>query len=309
MKIFVSGGAGFIGSHVTELFCNEGHEVIVFDNLSFGYREFVDKRAKFINGSLADKALLEKNLAGVDAVIHLAASSIISRSFRNPIEYIQNNVLYAANLLEAMRKNGVKKIINSSSASVYGEPVRVPIKESDLKRPVTIYGSTKLAFEEILGSYYYSFGIESVSLRYFNAYGPRDAQQPATRAVPIWFKAILQNQGIPLYWEGKQLRDYVYAGDIAQAHLDVLNLKGLHIYNIGSGKGILMKDLLKQIENAAGKKANVVQKGKREGDPMKLLADTSLIKKEVGWVPKVRLEDGLQKTYEYYKLNRKNFKN
>lgn len=300
MNILVTGGAGFIGSNVTELLCDIGHEVTVIDDLSFGYKKFVDKRAQFVEGSLQDENLLKKILKGKHAVIHLAASSIIKFSFDNPLGYIENNINNGVKLLEAMRANNVNKIIFSSSASVYGEPKHIPIKEEDSKEPLTIYGSSKLAFEQILCSYYYSFGINSVSLRYFNAYGPRDEQKPATRAVPIWIKAVLEQQAIPLFWNGRQKRDYVYVKDIAQAHVDVLGLEGLHYFNIGSGSGVIMLDIIKTLERVSNTKIKIKNLGKRSGDPKQLIADISKIKKTVNWEPKVSLEKGLEKTFRYY---------
>lgn len=299
-RILVTGGAGFIGSHVVEKLCDKGHYVRVIDNLSFGFKNFVDKRADFIQGSIGDKSVVEKALEEIDIVIHLAASSIIKFSFDRPQEYFQNNVLNGIVLLEAMRKKNVKKIINSSTAAVYGEPKRIPIQEDDRKNPMNPYGSSKLAFEETLRFYYNAFGINSVSLRYFNAYGPRDEQQPSTRAIPLWMKAVIRNEAISLYWEGNQLRDYVYVEDIAQAHVDVLNLSGLHFYNIGCGKGILMKDMLKEFETIVGKKIKIKELGERKGDPHALVASIKKIKQDIGWEPKISLKEGLKKTYDYY---------
>lgn len=299
-KILITGGAGFIGSNVTELFCDKGFDVTVLDDLSFGYKSFVDKRAKFIEGSISDANLLKKALTGIDAVVHLAASSIIQFSFTNPVGYYENNVLNGIKLLEAMKKKGVKKIIFSSTAAVYGEPKNVPVKESDEKDPMTIYGSSKLAFERLLYVYYKNYGIDSVSLRFYNAYGPRDNQKPATRAIPMWIDDILHRRVVEWYWQGSQLRDYVYVEDIALAIIDVLKLKGCNIFNIGSGNGILMKDVLKILEEIVGKKMKTKDLGPRKGDPMKLVADISKIEKEVGWKPKTSLREGLEKTLAYY---------
>lgn len=299
-KFLVTGGAGFIGSHVTELLCDLGHDVCVIDDLSFGYKKFVDRRATFIHGSIGDKKMVENALEDVDVVIHLAASSIIKFSFEKPQEYYENNVTNGIVLLEAMRKKHVNKIIFSSTAAVYGIAEEQPIKETTPKSPITIYGSSKLAFEYALQAYYHSFGIESVSLRYFNAYGPRDEQQPVTRAVPAWIQAILHNETLPVYWKGRQLRDYIFVKDIAQAHIAVLETKGCTIYNIGCGKGIWMKDIFKTLEKISGKKLKTKDLGERNGDPAKLVADISKIKKELGWQPKTSLKKGLTETFKYY---------
>lgn len=300
-KFLITGGAGFIGSHVTELFCDQEYEVTVIDNLSFGYRKFVDKRAKFLKASLSNEVALQKAIKGVDVVIHLAASSIISASYTNPVEYFQNNLLNGLKLLEAMRKNNVKKIIYSSTSSVYGQPRKTPVTEDAPTHPLNAYAASKLAFEEALSAYYHAYGIESVSLRYYNAYGPRDEQKPATRAVPMWIAAILRRQSVPWYWRGRQTRDYVYVGDIAKAHLAVLPLKGLHTFNIGSGKGVLMKEVLSTLERVVGRTLKTRDMGQRQGDPMKSFADITKMTKATGWTPQISLKDGLEKTFEYYK--------
>lgn len=302
-KIVVTGGGGFIGSHVVRLLCDKGFDVWVVDDLSFGFEKFIDKRARFVKERIQNEKPMDKVLPEALAVIHLAASSIIKFSYKHPLEYFQNNFIDGIKLLEAMRKNKVKKIIFSSTASVYGIPKRIPVLEKDGKNPLNSYGSSKLAFEYALESYFHSFGIESVSLRYFNAYGPNDEQKPATRAVPIWTRALLKNQPIPLYWKGKQKRDYVYVEDIANAHLLALKLSGLHFINIGSGEGIVMKEILKLLEKLTERKAKTSDKGQRLGDPANLVADISLAKKILKWSPKTKLEEGLKKTIEYYKKN------
>lgn len=300
MNIVVTGGAGFIGSHVTELLCDLHHSVSVLDDLSFGYKDFVDPRAKLFVGSLHDNKFVESVLDGVDIVMHLAASSIISFSFENPQAYFENNLINGVILLEAMRKKKVKKIIYSSTAAVYGEPLNIPILESDPKKPTTIYGASKLAFEEALQAYYHAFGLESVSLRYYNAYGPRDEQKPATRAIPMWIDAILHKKVVPWYWRGRQIRDYVYVKDIAKAHVAVMNLSGLHTFNIGSGQGIVMKDILVALGKIVGRKIATQDMGERKGDPMRLVADITAIQKTVGWRPMTDLTEGLAKTFAYY---------
>ncbi len=304
MKILVTGGAGFIGSNVTELLCDQKYNVIVLDDLRFGYKKFVDKRSKFFQISLDDKKALKKALDGVDVVMHLAASSIIEFSYKDPLGYFENNVTNGIKLLEAMREKGVKKIIYSSTSSVYGQPKKNPIKETTPTNPLNAYAASKLAFEQALNAYYHAYGIESVTLRYYNAYGPRDEQMPKTRAIPMWIEAILQKKPVPWYWQGRQTRDYVYVEDIARAHLAVLHLAGIHCFNIGSGKGVLMKNVLRTLEKIVGRHLVTVDMGDRKGDPMKSYADISKIKKAVDWTPKITLEEGLRMTYAYYKALR-----
>ena len=306
-KILVTGGAGFIGSHVTELLCDRGYAVRVVDDLRFGYKKFVDRRAAFFHNAIEDSKAMMKALDGVDVVVHLAASSIISVSYQRPLEYFKNNLIHGIKLLEAMRKSEVKKIIFSSTSSVYGEPRKTPITEEDPTHPLHAYAASKLAFEGALHAYYSAFGIESVTLRYYNAYGPRDDQRPKTRAIPMWIEAILRNQPVPWYWQGKQARDYVYVTDIAQAHLDVLRLKGIHCFNVGSGRPVVMKHVLGILEHIVGKRLKTKDMGERKGDPMKSYADITKIKRVVGWTPKISLEEGLKLTFDYYTHQHKSY--
>lgn len=302
-KIVITGGAGFIGSHVVQLFCDKGYDVYVIDDLSFGFEKFIDPRSHFVKARIQDEKILDKVLPGASAVIHLAASSIIKLSFDGPSEYFENNIIGGVKLLESMRKNGIKKIIFSSSAAIYGEPKKIPISEDDEKHPSNPYGASKLAFEHILEAYYHSFGLESVSLRYFNVYGPRDEQIPATRAIPIWIKSILLGKPIPLYWEGKQKRDYIFVSDVAKAHLKALALSGNHYLNIGSGDGVVMRDIIKLLERLTKRQVKVEKKGERLGDPQVLVTDIALAKRLLRWEPKISLEEGLKKAIKYYKEN------
>jgi len=299
-RVVVTGGAGFIGSNVARLLADQGHEVVILDDLSHGYEHLIDRRCRFIRLSLAEADRLPEALKGATAVMHFAASSIIARSFTNPMEYIENNVVNATNLLEAMRQAGVRKLVFSSSASVYGEPERIPVREDDSKRPLQMYGATKLAFEEVLHAYHSSFGISSVSLRYFNAYGPGDLQQPVTRAVPRWIQAALTDRPLRMYWKGEQYRDYVFVDDIARAHIEVLPLEGYHVFNVGSGDGILMKDVAGRLGEITGRQLTIEDAGERPGDPMRLVADVSRIREAVGWEARTPLREGLAEAVRFY---------
>lgn len=301
--ILVTGGAGFIGGNTTRLLCDKGHDVIVLDNLSTGHRELVDKRARFIQGDLSDPEIINKALKGVDRVFHFAAVSYIKSSIDDPRGCFENNVIGTVNLLEGMRKNNVKFIVNSSSASVYGEPAVIPVTEDSVKQPLQPYGASKLAAEAVLSAYYHTFGINSTSLRYFNAYGPFDEVHPITRAVPNWIRQILSGQPISLYWKGQQYRDYIYVEDIAAAHFAVMDLTGYNYFNIGTGNGVLMADLLESIFMAVGKRTEIHDLGERLGDPMRLVADTTKITAAVGWKPTRSLDEGIRTTVDYFKTS------
>lgn len=305
MKILVTGGAGFIGSNIVKLLCDLNHEVVVFDNLSEGYKEEVDKRAKLIITDLKNRKDIKKALSGVDAVIHMAASIKVAESLEKPEEYFKNNVVNSMNLLEEMRAGDINKIVFSSTAAVYADKVDVPIKENATKKPENPYGATKLMFEEMLFSYYKCFGFNPTVLRYFNVYGPWKKKGKETLVVPNFMEAIIKEKKIPLYWEGKCIRDFVFVEDIARAHIAPLKQEGFHIYNIGTENGTSIIDLLKMIAKVANKKYEIQDLGEREGDQLETIADVSKIKKELDFKAEVSLEEGLKKTYNWYKNNLK----
>lgn len=302
-RVLVTGGAGFIGSNLVSHLCKNGHETIVLDDFSSsGRKTFAVPGARVVNGSIGDAPLLLTLLSGVDVVFHLAATGIIKLSLENPPRYFGNNLMNGITLLDAMREKGVKKIVYSSSSGVYGEPERVPIRENDRKEPVNPYGASKFAFEHALSSYYHAFGIESVSLRYFNVYGPGDRQQPVTRAVPQWIQAALRNEDVPVYWRLEQKKDYVFVDDVVQANLLAAEKgRGAAVYNVGSGKGFFMYEVFAMLEKVLGRKLPKKHMGERAGDPSILIADISRIKKELGWKPTVGIEEGIRRTVEYYK--------
>lgn len=304
MKTFVTGGAGFIGSNLVKFLCDKGYEVTVLDDFSSSGRTIIDKRAKLVHGSIGDEVLLNKLIKGKDVVFHLAATGIIKTSLENPKLYFENNFMNGVKILNVMRRHGVKKIIYSSTAAVYGEPKQVPIKEHDIKQPVNPYGAAKYAFENALSAYYHTYGITSVSLRYFNVYGPGDEQRPATRAVPNWIKAGLKNKPLTLYWGGRQVKDYIFVGDVVKANLLAAQKgQGCAVYNVASGVGRKMIEVARTLEKVFGKKLAIKQMGDRHGDPNVLIADISKIRKELGWRPEMVFENGLKKTIEYYAEN------
>ncbi|MBI5045439.1 MAG: NAD-dependent epimerase/dehydratase family protein [Candidatus Niyogibacteria bacterium] len=304
MKALVTGGAGFIGSNLVKLLCDKRHEVIVIDDLSSGFRKLVDERVKFYKGSIADPKLLGKILPGIDVVFHLAGFSTITYSMTNPAVYFQNNFMNGIILLEAMKKAGVKKMVYASSAASYDGRKKTPVAEDDPIGPINPYGASKLAFEHAMSAYYHSFGIEGIALRFFNVYGPNDEQAESTRAIPQWLKAALRGRPMPYYWKGRQKRDYIFVEDIARANLFAAEKgRGFRVYNVGSGTGIWMIDILKKIEKILGRRLDLKDMGERSGDPKYAVADTSRIKKELSWKPEVGIEDGLKRTIEYFKTN------
>lgn len=301
MKILVTGGAGFIGSHVTKLLTSSGNHVVVYDNLITGHKENLDPKAKLIIGDIQDKDKLKTALAGIDAIIHMAGLIVVPESVKDPIKYCDVNVLGSVCLLEAMKEVGVKKIVFSSSACVYGTPDKLPIKEDAPIRPDNPYGATKASIETFLQAFHANFDIDATILRYFNPYGPGELHNPETHAIPNFVKATLGKNPIPLYWKGEQIRDFIYIEDLAQAHVDVLALSGFEIFNIGTEKGVKVKDVVNEIFKIVGYRVPIDDLGERPGDVPANYASSKKLEKAVGWKAKVNLHDGLAKTIDFYK--------
>lgn len=303
MKVFVTGGAGFIGSYVTKLLLDQNHSVRVVDNLSSGHQDAVDIRAEFIQADLLDQNRLEELLTGYEAVIHMASFIEVGKSVKNPVGFTENNIVGTVKLLEAMRKSNVKKIIFSSSACVYGTPKKLPISESDgLGEQENPYGITKVTMEQFCILYHRLFNFDVTILRYFNPYGPGELHRPETHAIPNFVKAVLERKSIPLFWNGEQVRDFIYIDDLAEAHTLSLNQTGLHIYNVGTETGNKVIDVVKNIFELVGYEVPIDYKGERKGDVPKLVASSQKIKQELGWEAKVNLEEGLKRTIDFFRF-------
>jgi len=302
MRVFVTGGAGFIGSHVVRAVLEAGHAVTVFDNLSTGHRQQVPRGAAFIKADLKQEGRLTEALAGHDAVIHLAALVPVPTSVERPVDFAENNVVNTVRLLEAMRRANVNRIVFSSSATVYGEPKRLPLREDD---PVGLqnnpYGASKVSCEAFIAVYHRLYGMDATILRYFNPYGPNELCEPETHVVPNIIRAALSDAPIPIFWGGEQVRDYIYVADLARAHTAVLGVSGLNYFNVGSEKGIKVKELLQAVTDIVGHPLRIDNRGERAGDVPALYAASDRLKKATGWQAQVGLEEGLRRTVAYFK--------
>jgi UDP-glucose 4-epimerase len=301
MKIIVTGAAGYIGSVVTEILIAQGHSIVALDNLTHGNRSAVHPDAKFVLLDLLDTDGLMRLFAeeAVDAVVHLAAEALIDESLRDPGRFFRANVTGGINLLEAMVHNGVKRIVFSSTAAVYGQPREIPIREDAPKDPVNSYGESKLAFERILAWYRLSYDLRHVSLRYFNAAGASgrfgEFHIMETHLIPIVFEAALgKREGMKLFgtdWDtidGTCVRDYVHVVDIARAHilaLENIDVLGARAYNLGNGSGYSNRQVIETVEKVTGRSVHVISADRRPGDPAVLIASSELIRKELGWAP------------------------
>jgi UDP-glucose 4-epimerase len=302
MKILVTGGAGFIGSHVTKQLLDQGFEVIVYDDLSRGFKKLIDPRATFVKGSISERTKLTSSLKGVEAVVHMAAFIIVPESVEKPKLYWENNVAGTKTLLEAMGEMKVKKIIFSSSATVYGDPDKPPLTEqSPVKKAANPYGQTKIEMENLIKKAHEGYGLSAIILRYFNPYGPNELHEPETHAVPNFITAVLNHRPTPLYWKGEQVRDFIYVEDLASAHIAPLHLDGFHVFNVGTGRGTKVIHLVEEIFSTVGYKTSVKDLGKRAGDVPELYTSPEKIQNELGWRSGVSLKEGLKRTIEFYK--------
>ena len=302
MRVFVTGGAGFIGSHVCRTLLAEGHDVTVLDNLSRGQRDLVSEGAAFVEADLADEAATERALRGHDAVIHLASFLEVAVSVENPVLFAENNIVNSVRLLEAMRRADVGKIIFSSSATVYGVPKSLPLREEDsLGMQANPYGATKVAVETFLGVYHTLYDFDCTIMRYFNPYGPNELCEPESHAVPNVVRAMLEKRPIPLYWKGQKIRDYIYVEDLARAHIAPLEQSGYHVYNVGSDVGTKVADIIEMVSRIVGYDAQIDDLGERPGDVEASYASSEKLRTELGWAPQVDLEEGLRRTIDHYR--------
>jgi len=306
MKILVCGGAGYIGSHAVVELLEAGHEVIVFDNLEKGHRAAILGDALFIQGDLRDPAALDRVFAAhkIDAVMHFAAYSLVGESVTQPDKYYDNNVGGSYNLLQAMRRAGVDKIVFSSTAATYGEPERVPITEDQRTRPTSPYGETKLAVEQMLGWYDRAYGIKSMCLRYFNVAGAHESgrigedHQPETHLIPIVLSVALGKRDcIQIFGndydtpDGTCIRDYIHVTDLADAHVLALNKlfepnAESKIYNLGYGHGFSNLEILEAARRVTGINIKAERADRRPGDPSILIASPRAIMEDLGFQPR-----------------------
>ena len=301
MRVLVTGGAGYIGSVVTEELVKDGHETVVYDRLSKGHREAIVPGARFVQGELADDATLRKTLSAyrIEAVIHMAADSLVGESSAHPAKYYRNNVVAGLILLDAMRESEVNRIVFSSSAATYGEADKKPIKETAPNSPTNPYGESKLAFEHAMRWFTEAYALRYASLRYFNAAGASEGfgedHDPETHIIPIALQvASGKREFVEVYGDdyptkdGTCVRDYIHVIDLARAHILALNVldEGSRIYNLGcGGKGYSVNQVLDMAREVTGKTIPARVGSRRAGDPPVLIASSEKIKRELGWKP------------------------
>lgn len=319
-KVLVIGGAGYIGSHMVRCLRDAGDEPVVFDNLSTGHRRFLPANVRFIKGDLNQYSQICSALRKekFSAVMHFAASSLVGESVQNPLKYYKNNVAAFVNLLEAMIQSRVRRIIFSSTAAVFGEPEEVPIKESAVKKPTNPYGRSKLMIEQMLADAFKSYGIQYAVLRYFNAAGAHEAggigerHHPETHLIPILMNTLLGVHSKPLTIfgsdyptaDGTCIRDYIHVDDLCDAHklaLDWLfSREESGDFNLGSGKGYSILDIVREAEKVTGKKVPVKKGPRRAGDPSTLVASSAKARAVLKWRPRRKLSDILSTAWQWH---------
>jgi UDP-glucose 4-epimerase len=305
-KVLVTGGAGFIGSNLSRLLLDQGHEVVIFDNLSSGYRENLDALAgaSFVEGDVRNAALLSEAMQGSDSVFHLAASVGNTRSIEHPIDDSEINVIGTLRVLEAARALGVRKVVFSSSAGIFGELKLLPIREDHPVEPDSPYGVSKLAAEKMCLAYAKLYGLEAVCLRYFNVYGVHQRYDAYGNAIPIFAHQMLRGEKLTIFGDGEQTRDFINVKDVAQANLKAANHRGLSgAFNVASGTAITINRLI-ELMSEAGELSAAIQHGPpRKGDVRHSRADISAAHQAFGFQPTVDLSDGLREYMKWCKAN------
>lgn len=314
MKIFVTGGAGYIGSICVEQMLDRGHEVAVFDNLTEGHRAAVDLRAVFFHADLADRVAVERAIGefAPEAVMHFAANALVGESMTDPSKYFRNNVANGINLLDAMVAHGVKKFVFSSTCATFGIPERMPIDETLPQRPINPYGESKLMFEKILRWYDEIHGLRFTALRYFNAAGASEKfgedHRVETHLIPNILKVALgQREAVEIYGtdyetpDGTCIRDYIHILDLADAHIRALDRRQSGFYNLGTGGGTSVREVIDCCRFVTGRDIVVREKPRRPGDPPRLVAASDKIRAELGWEPRFQgIEPIVQSAWEWH---------
>lgn len=298
MKVFLTGGSGYIGSVTTELLCDLGHEVVVFDNLERGHQEAVDPRARLLVGDLRDRDVVRLAMRAVkpDAVMHFAAYALVGESMQDPMMYFQNNLGGGLNLLDAMLAAGVRRIVFSSTCATYGQPEVMPMTETLPQRPTNPYGESKLMFETALRWEQERRGIQPVFLRYFNACGATqkygEDHDPETHLIPNVLKVALgQAPSVQVFGDdydtpdGTCIRDYIHIVDLARAHILALDQDVSGAFNLGTGTGFSVKQVVEMCRDVTGCDIPVVMSPRRPGDPACLVAGAEKAKNVLGWDP------------------------
>ena len=308
MKVLVTGGAGYVGSTTAQRLIEAGHTVVVYDSLELGHRRAVPEGAALVSGDIGDRQLMEATLRkhSIEAVLHCAGYSLVGESVQQPQRYFDNNVVSGIAFLDALLAAGIKRVVFSSSAAVYGVPDRIPIEETDRLAPINPYGATKLALENALTSYATAYSWRVVSLRYFNAAGATDklgeAHSPEAHLIPNILSAVERGDTVRIFGndyptpDGTCVRDYIHVDDLAAGHIAALDLTasakpGHTACNLGSGTGFSNLDILRAAGRVVGHAIAHEMGERRPGDPPTLVASNGRARELLGWQPHRSLDE------------------
>ncbi|MGE5353678.1 MAG: UDP-glucose 4-epimerase GalE [Acidobacteriota bacterium] len=319
MNVLVTGGAGYIGSHVVRMLLRQGHNVVIIDNLSRGHIEAVPEGVKFEEVNLLDFDSLKTAISRheIDACIHFAAFAYVGESVENPGLYYVNNVTGSINLIRALNENNIRKIVFSSTCSLYGNPEHVPISEKEKLNPINPYAKTKYFIEQVLSDFDTSFGMKYAALRYFNAAGADfdgiigESHEPEPHLIPIVLQAALgKREKVMIFGDdyptedGTCIRDYIHVYDLADAHIRALEYlsKGNEstIINLGTGRGYSVKEIIESARKITGREIKAAISERRAGDPAILIADNKKAREILGWIPKYGLDDIIKSAWQWH---------
>jgi UDP-glucose 4-epimerase len=303
MKVLVTGGAGFIGSHLVDRLVEEGHEVIIVDNLVTGKRRNINRAARFYKQDIQSWRL-ERVFRNErpNVVMHLAAQMDVRKSVEDPMFDAQVNILGTLNVLQQAVKHGVRKVVFSSSGgAIYGEQEMYPAPESHVTKPLSPYGLSKLCGEQYLSYYQRSSGLQVVSLRYANVYGPRQDPEGEAGVVAIFIQKMLNNEQAVINGNGRQTRDFVFVEDVVEANLAVMGPETQGTYNVGTGAETSINDLFRILVQHTGSTCKEVHGPAKKGEQARSVIDNTRLRHELSWEPKGELSEGLKKTVEYFR--------
>ncbi len=309
-RYLVTGGAGFIGSHIVDRLVADKHQVRVLDDLSSGKLDNlkgVKDRVEFVKGDIRDRKIMKQAVKDIEFILSVAAWRSVPKSMEDAYGYTDVNILGTANLLEEAVKAKVKRVVCVSSSSVYGETTKVPMTETDPTNPLSPYAASKLVNEIYCGMFYRGFGLETVAVRYFNVFGPRQSlENDYAVVIPKFITSLLKKQSPPVYGDGKQSRDFTYVDNVAEATIMASQAPGVgtgEVFNIALGEEHTLLDLLEQLNKIIGTNIQPDFKPKRAGDVYKTYADSSKAERMLGWKGKVNFAEGLRRTVEWFRAN------
>lgn len=309
MKILVTGGAGFVGSHITDTLIEKGHEVLIIDNLSTGQEENVNKNARFIKADINDFETVENIFSKEkpEIIYHLAAQIDVRKSVEDPISDARTNILGSFNLVNLSHRYGIKKFIFSSTGgAIYGDTDNRPTKEDHPEFPLSPYGIAKLSTDKFLNFYYEVYGLKFVSLRYANVYGPRQNPHGEAGVVAIFLNKMVKGENPVINGDGTQTRDYVFVGDVVRANLMALeNMEITGVFNVGTSKETSVKELFSEINSHFDGMFKENYGPAKLGEQKTSCLSFEKIKKVMGWSPEVDFKDGIRKTHQWFKENEK----